>query len=337
MKLDSQIADLLDSAEVNILEETLAYLEGQPENQAVVRENLERLIRLGEVVRSFPSLYTAGRLGGQYRNAETLVDQLIQLGPFASALRLPVKASLARDYVLAKIQVFRAALLAIRSPRGRVPPALEEGLRHEMSQSTYTMLTEEVLLNVILVPETPLALKRRAGQWLIRFWDDSTVLEIDDFCPLLESAWKARNRLVLDFGTLMGSIEILRLLGSATDPRFMDAFCRDNGSEEERQAFEEFLFGLPFEEMETLRNEMNGQGLTVVDRKWVAKTLKVPVEDLFSGVLEPEAMFASYQRRQLSASYRRLREAPGPRRTAEMFLLLYLLEKGEPQFLIPPG
>lgn len=317
---------LLDHAEQKVLEETLDHLEAQPESQSVVRQSLERLSRLAEVVRSFPSLYTAGRLGMQYRSPETLVEQLVMLGPFTSALRLPVKASLARDFLLAKIQVFRAALLAIRSPGTHPPPGLEENLRLEIGQSIYTLLTEEVLLNLILIPETSNEVKRRAGQWLVRFWDDSTVLEIDDFCPLLESAWNARNRLVVDFGTLMGSIEILRLLGSASDPRFMDAFSHEGVSEEERQAFEEFLFGLPFEELETLRREMRVQGLAVVDRNWVAQTLKVPVGELFSGVSDPEAMFLSYQKRHLAASYRRLREAPGPRRTAEMFLLLYLLE-----------
>jgi len=126
----------------------------------------------------------------------------------------------------------------------------------------------------------------------------------------------------------MGSVEVIRLLASAGDPRLMELFVGNRNSAEERRAFEEFLFGLAYEQLRVLRREMAEQGLTVVDREWVARTLDVDVGTLFSGVNDPEAMFDSYYERRLAASFRRMRNARGPHRTAEMFLMARVLERG---------
>jgi hypothetical protein len=39
------------------------------------------------------------------------------------------------------------------------------------------------------------------------------------------------------------------------------------------------------------------------------------------------ALYRSYQRRQLAADFRLLSNAPGPRRTAEGYLMVYLLDQ----------
>ena len=43
--------------------------------------------------------------------------------------------------------------------------------------------------------------------------------------------------------------------------------------------------------------------------------------------IDPMALYRSYQRRQLAADFRLMSNAPGPRRTAEGYLMVYLLDQ----------
>jgi hypothetical protein len=317
--------DYLLPAEAGALRQALDRLRDHPEDRAFLEGVLSRLERLAAVILDFPSLFSSEHLAGQRRGPETLVEQLVQRGPFATPLGLPIRAALARDFVLAKVQTFRAALLALEAPGIQAPSSLRERLRQEIAQSIYTMMGDRLLVDLIVDPEVPVASKRRAAALLLRFWERCLDLEIEDFCPLLESAWRARNRLVVEFGTLIGSVETVRLLASASDPDFVEALLQGD-SVARRQAFEEFLFGLSIEELGTVRQRMEEQGLVAIDRSWVAETLGLPERELFSGIADPEAMFVSYQKRQLGASFRRMQGSAGPHCTAEAFLMLSVLE-----------
>ena len=326
MSPDDLPTDLLDQAELTTLGQAMECLASTPAALEVVKENVARLARLGEVVRSFPSLDSRERLGGRYRSRKTLVDRLAR-DAAASPLRVPIKARLASDFVLAKVQAFKAILLALEAPDCDACAELKESMRREVGQSIYTLLIEDVLEEILLDDETSQRVSRKAGDILVSYWENSIEMEVEDFCPMLASAWEARNELVVDFGTLMGSIEIQRLSEASSSPEFIDLFLRRKNTREELRAFEEFLFGLPFEQLAVLRAEMAEKSLIVVDREWVAKTLNLPKERMFSGVTDPEAMFDSYHRRLLASSYRRVFGADGPCRTAEMFLMIRILER----------
>jgi hypothetical protein len=316
-----------ESEQRELIEAVLVRLAGHPETRDLIRRNVDRLLRLGDIVQSFPSLYEETVLAGRHRTVSTLLDELVSIGPLASPFRFPVKASLARDFVLAKIQLFRSAILALEAHQECHGGVMCARLRAEIAQSIYTLLMESLLLEVLADLEVSTPVRQRAGEWLVRFWDDVIAVEIHDFCPLLESAWKARNSLVVRFGTLMGSDETFQLIGRAVDPRFMRYFAHPSATDEELQAFEEFLFGLDYEQLETLKREMRSQQRNVVDAAWVAETLGVPEAELFSGVEDAEAMFLSYRQRRRAAAIRRVRRAPGPHSAAEMYLMHYLLER----------
>jgi hypothetical protein len=317
-----------NEAERALLAGALNRLREAPASCALIEQNIARVERLGDVVRSYPSLYVGSDLAGQHRDLSTLLDRLAGIGPLASPFRFPVKASLAHDFVLAKSQLMRSVLLALGALGGGADGSeLAADLRAKLGECIYTLLIEDILLEILFDLQVTVAVRHRAGEWLVRFWDDSTAVAIHDFCPLLESAWRARNQLVVAFGTLMGSTEVMQLMGKAVDARFMDFFCRSDSRSEQRQAFAEFLFGLDHEQLEVLHDRMRDAGLTAVDAGWVARTLGVEEWELFSGVEDPEAMFLSYRKRRNAAQARRLRDVPGPRRAAESYLMLYLLER----------
>jgi hypothetical protein len=122
-------------------------------------------------------------------------------------------------------------------------------LNEELAQSIYTLLCEDLFIALLRKPDVKGGSKRRRRQ-LISIWDDST-LEIDDFAPILESAWHARNRITSDFGCLVGATETFRLVCEDCSSEVLEFFGRDGMTEPETQAFEEFLFNMTWEELNT--------------------------------------------------------------------------------------
>ena len=82
------------------------------------------------------------------------------------------------------------------------------------------------------------------------------------------------------------------------------------------------------EELATLRRAMQQQHLSAASPAWAAEILGRKLDDLeHSREIDPMALYRSYQRRQLAADFRMMAGAPGPRRTAEAYLMVYLLDQ----------
>jgi hypothetical protein len=82
------------------------------------------------------------------------------------------------------------------------------------------------------------------------------------------------------------------------------------------------------EELGTLRKAMQENNVKTVNTKWAAGVLGRNFEELeHSQQVDPMALYRSYQRRQLATDFRLLAGAPGPRRTAEAYLMVYLLDQ----------
>jgi hypothetical protein len=323
--------ELFDNAEASIVSAALVALsKDAPADAAILSERIKQLQVLNHTVFDSPSLSSNQTLGGQTRSPQSLVDHLTQTDGLIGDLDLPIKATLQRTYLLAKIQLFRGLVTAVSAlctgPESLLFP-LALDLREELAQSIYTQMAEDLLLALLRKPSVETPTKRRAARQLIQIWDNAT-LEIDDFCPFLESAWHARNRVNPGLGSLLGTTEYFRLVAEDCSDRFLDFFARDGVSEAEDQAFAEFLFGLTWEELETLRNEMKRQHIDVTDEAWAQEILGRAIEhDCDDGKnIDPIALYRSYTRRQLAADYRILSGKPGPRRTAESYLMIYLLD-----------
>ncbi len=321
--------ELFDAAEAALVSEAMVALsKHQPSDAALLSEQIRQLQVLNQAVFDSPSLSKPQRLGGEVRSPQSLVDHLTKTDGLTGDLDLPIKAALQRTYLLAKIQLLRGFVRSIgalcRAHAEHAP--LAEGLREELAQSIYTQMAEDLLLALLRKPSVEIHTKRRAARQLIQVWDNATV-EIDDFCPLLESAWHARNRVHPGLGCLLGTTEYFRLVAEDCSDDFLDFFARDGVSEAENQAFAEFLFGLTWEELETLRAEMKNQSIEVADEAWAAKVLGRKIEHDCDDCLtiDPIALYRSYTRRQQAADFRILTGIKGPRRTAEAYLMVYLL------------
>lgn len=319
-----------DREESILIDRALAAVERKaPADATFLRHQIDRLAALVEVLASERRLDRPTHLAGEQRNKQTLIEHLCCLDGLSGDLALPLKATLSRTFLLSKIMFLRSFVKCTGALAAEGPDysLLSHQLREELAQSIYTQLAEELLMALLRKPDVPERIKRRAAEQLIVIWDNAQ-LEIDDFCPLLEAAWHARNRITSGYGCLLGTTEYFRLVCENCPPQFLNFFARDEMSVAEGQAFEEFLFNMTHEELTTLRRAMKEQELDVVSPEWAGQVLGRQIDALDeSGEIDPMALYRSYYRRQLAADYRILAGSKGPRRTAEAYLMIYLLDQ----------
>ena len=320
---------VLDRHESELVEAALAAVAARSPGDAQILQNLIGELRsTSELLDRQRPLRRPTALGGEARDENTLIDHLCTLDGLSGDLALPLKATLSRTHLLTKINFLRGFVKATAA-LGDTPQAatMTHDLREEVAQSIYTLLAEELFLALLRKPDVSRKTKQRAADQLITIWDDAA-LEIDDFAPLLESAWHARNRINAAYGTLLGATETFRLVTEDCSPDVIEFFGRDGMSADESAAFEEFLFNMTSEELATLRRAMQQQHVSAASPAWAAEVLQRQIEDLeHRHEIDPMALYRSYQRRQLAADFRMMSGAPGPRRTAEGYLMVYLLDQ----------
>ncbi len=323
------VVGVLDRREAVLVQEALGVVGSRSPHDAEILQGLiNELKATAALLERQRPLRAPTSLGGEARTEETLIEHLCSLDGLSGDLALPLKATLSRTYLLTKINFLRGFVKAtsvLLDAPGCV--RMNHDLREELAQSIYTLLAEELFLALLRKPDVSRRTKQRAADQLITVWDDAEI-EIDDFAPLLESAWHARNRINSAYGTLLGATETFRLVTEDCSVEVLEFFGRDGMSADESAAFEEFLFNMTSEELATLRREMQKQHLNAASPKWAAGVLDRQIEDLeHSREIDPMALYRSFQRRQLAADFRGMSNAPGPRRTAEGYLMVYLLDQ----------
>ncbi len=337
MTLPSQAAapnvTVLDRHETELVEQALAAVNTKsPADAQILRGLIHELEATNVLLERQRPLRRPTALGGEPRDEQSLIDHLCTIDGLSGDLELPLKATLSRTYLLTKINFLRGFVKATSAITDR-PDCVQmaHDLREELAQSIYTLLAEELFLALLRKPDVSRRTKQRAADQLITVWDDAA-LEIDDFAPLLESAWHARNRINSAYGTLLGATETFRLVCEDCSPDVLEFFGREGMSADESAAFEEFLFNMTSEELAKLRRAMQQQHLSAASPAWAADVLGRQIEELEHGPaheIDPMALYRSYQRRQLAADFRLMSGAPGPRRTAEGYLMVYLLDQQE--------
>jgi hypothetical protein len=329
MSAQAFAVSVLDRHESELVEQAMAAVaERSPSDATILQGLINELRATSELLDRQRPLRRPTSLGGENRDEQTLIEHLCTIDGLSGDLTLPLKATLSRTHLLTKINFLRGFVKATAKMR-EVPDCVRmtHELREEVAQSIYTLLAEELLLALLRKPDVARRSKQRAADQLITIWDDAA-LEIDDFAPLLESAWHARNRINSAYGTLLGATETFRLVTEDCSPEVLEFFGRDGMSADESAAFEEFLFNMTSEDLATLRRAMVQQHVTAASPAWAAETLGRQIEELeHSHEIDPMALYRSYQRRQLAADFRLMSGAPGPRRTAEGYLMVYLLEQ----------
>lgn len=301
-----------------------------PAAYAILLQGEGRLMRLSLLLRDYPSLRSQEDLGPYHRDTDSLIDTLCYLDPLELKLRMPSKAVLVESYMLTKAQHLKGLLLSILGlPPTEQRKSLRSALFFEVSNIIHTYLLYQLLLDVILDEHLDREIKRRSARYLIALWDTCAAQEeLSGFFHIIRSLWDARIHIRVRYGTLLGTDELLQLLEAECDPLILEHFTDRDLSEEEAAAFQEFLFGLTYEELVRLRDAMKSQGMRVISSQEVSQVLALPKSNKshYLGLdQDPHEVYRSYKRRRFQARYRLKNGLEGPRRTAEEYLVLWIL------------
>ncbi|MFO0984332.1 MAG: hypothetical protein U1E76_21845 [Planctomycetota bacterium] len=108
---------------------------------------------------------------------------------------------------------------------------------------------------------------------MVDVWEGRTRFATDQFYPTLRGRRRALACVRRAASALLGVSEIANLFFRDCDPRFVEAFTARDAEPALLQAFEEFLFDLPFESLERVRARMAEDQKSCVTREEVARYL----------------------------------------------------------------
>jgi hypothetical protein len=318
-----------DPKERELVAAALGVVRGKdPEHERLLRASLGRLERLAALIRDTPSIVTSWRAvraaGARPFSGESLIELLCRVPEYDLDLHVPTKATIGQGYLVAKINFLKALGYAIEplSP----PKDLSLSLEVELGQSIYSKLAEELFVSIVTDEDAPHAVKVGAARFLFRIWDERLLIEVDDFAPLLESVWRARSKVLPLLGTMLGTYEVFQLFREACDPRFLDYFGTESLAVEQLLAFEEFLFGLSYEEIQRLRRHMQESAANVLTLEQARLLLGRRNSSWTSQHEGAQAFYTSYKKRRVNARFRAATGAEGPKRTAEEYVMMALLQ-----------
>ena len=313
-----------DDREGAVVAEVLAFVDEHDADEGrFLRANLERLGSAAAIIRESPSITTSwhSRLL-PHVSGEPLIDLLCRVPDWDLELHIPTKAVLGQAYLVAKINFFKALGYALDTSGG--DPRLSDALHHELGQSIYSKLAEELFVSIVTDPTGKRDVKTSAAKLLFHIWEDRLRAEVDDFAPVLESVCEARNKVRPVLGTMRGTHEFFRLISEVKDERFLRYFEGTVVPDEELQAFEEFLFDISHEEITRLRAYLSERGASALSADEARHVLGRGRES-WMPLGGPQALYTSYKKRKIKSHYRVLTGAPGPRKTAEEYVMTALL------------
>nr|WP_319474632.1 hypothetical protein [uncultured Sphaerochaeta sp.] len=294
---------------------------------SLLKSKIDDLHTLAGIVERSSSLdYNLG-ISIQGRNRQTLASKLTNQG-IEEVINLPVKASLGRSFIIAKLHLY-GFLLKITENKPYLA-VYREAVRSQYHTTLFSLMAEDLYISIISDSSGDETWVGKASHELITMWEDRSRAEIEVFAPLLQQLWEARNSLVPVLGTLLGTVELLQLSMQLNES--WHVFLEERGDQDEVvYALNEFLFSLSYEQQRKLEIWMDSSRERVVSRSEAAGLLNLRPDQRLEGPSEDDLpvvrLYRSFLRRNALARMRRETDRKGPHRTLEQYLLLYLWER----------
>lgn len=189
-----------------------------------------------------------------------------------------------------------------------------------------SLTAEEVFISIIEDMRIPEEVRFRAGHQVARIWEFRVDYGVKEFAPILHTLWKSREKLVPHFGTMLGFSELC-MLSKETETSWFDFLQRDELTEDEICALEEFIFGLTHEEILYLRKSMEENGKISLSRQEVESLLDKPQHYPEYWSDDPRELYRSFRDRKHHSRFRARAATPGPKKTLEEYLMVFLLSR----------
>ncbi len=284
--------------------------------------NRMALEQLGRSISLYPSILAEHRLGTSSRSVESLVETLCRDDIPDMILHIPTKAVLGRSYSIAKINFLNMLRYIVRDVADLAQ--FEEKVLNLIAHNVFTIMAEEVYISIIENDASPEPMRSNAAYLLARTWEYRLDSGVREFAPILRGVWRAREKLIPNFGTMLGFSELFVISGYI-EPAWFDFLQSDGIGEDEVHSLEEFIFGMSHEEILALRGEMEACGKSSVTRE-EAMERKGPKSPLhrYTGD-DPRQLYRSFRDRKINARFRSRARLDGPKRTLEDYLMCFLL------------
>ena len=314
---------ILTSKEEAIYSQLLPLIrEKAPSRASVIESRLKDLQKLASAIAKFPSLLERSDLPGGTRTPQLLVDSLIKHQDKGdSTLRLPSKATLGKAFMVSKIHTFSS--LAKISAGVEAPDSITRALQQETVILMFSLMAEDVYLNLISDDTQPMEFRRSWATSLLLLWEHRNDQTVESVAPVLQTVWDARRKLAPAFGTMMGTSELI-MMSMQMDEQWISFIKSKLEGLEVKQAMEEFLFGISYEQIETLKKILREKGIPAINRDEVSSFLGEHVKS--DAGLDYRDFYSMYTIRRDNARARSRMKLPGPHKTLEDYFIQYTTE-----------
>ena len=296
----------------------------KPDEGAYIEKRHQALLDLASTISVYPSFHDTRRIGNSTFTMDTLIDMICSMDFSDQIMYVPTKVILGRSYVVAKIN-FLLMLKYEAESIHKLKKIITE-IEGFITLNIYALMSEEVYLSLIQDRQMDMTIKHRAAVRLLNIWEYRLSQSAEDYAPMLSSLWSSRRNLAPIYGTLMGMSEMIQIAKNI-DPVWFEFLDSSENDDSVFQALEEFLFNLTFEELYKLREVMKENNLGSINKKNIESILHL--EKFYSTFEEadPREMLRFFKQRKKNADYREHSRTPGPTKTIEEHILLFMLKK----------
>ena len=313
----------LSDGEIELIKRIETYIGSRDcEECALIRKRFECLDNLGDAISQYPSVRDVQKLRGVHRSEEELLEALCSLANNSHLLHIPARVVAAKSYLVAKFQAFSLLHIVAGDTQEFYRP-----LREVILSIIHTLMAEEVYFSCLNDPGFSKEIKINIANDLISLWDSGTDPHTLRHLPALDALWTARDSSPPCFGTMNGTSELLRITIDM-GPDWQEFLVAHVSEQETRWALEEFLFGLSYEEVNSVRSRLIELGINAVNHEEIPSYLgSRPAYGIINSS-EYRAIYYFYVDRRDAALFRQKISAPGPRRTLEEIYLKYRIAQG---------
>ncbi|MDR2143165.1 MAG: hypothetical protein LBP29_02210 [Treponema sp.] len=312
-----QVFSLKESEKALIREITVRLDAENPVEAKIVRERFNCLESFERTITLFPLIKETQILLGSARDAGLFIQSLVGLGPSSRLLHIPSRVQAVRSFLVTKFHAF--SLLSRFIPDDS---EFSEPVRNIVFSMIFTIMAEDVYFSCISEPSFPLDMKLTLAGELVALWDSGSELAMAKHFPALEALWTARNDSPPSFGTMDGTSEIFRISIDLGDD-WHDFLIHKLADDETKWALDEFLFGLSWEELLSVRSRLKRFGITAVDFNEIRSYLGSRPAYSMAKNHDPRLLYDFYIDRKEASLLRKRLDAPGPYRTIEEIYLKY--------------
>ncbi len=293
-----------------------------PETMVGVATRVMDLERLSVSISRYPSMHERGFLAGQARSSETIIDTLCAYSDGERLLTLPTKAILGQGFLVAKFHAF-AAITKVAVNSFFSDQDIQE-LRQATLNIMFTLMAEDVYMSLLDDPNLSAQVRRDIAESLAELWEHRLDPHASSVAPVLDAVWTVRDQIAPNFGTMIGTSELL-LLSIALDDNWQKFISTKIADPDIAASMEEFLFGLSHEDILLIRKELKTRGINAIGRDEVPEIVghKAALSNE-----DPRIFYRAYTQRRNNADARKRLSAAGPKKTLEDHYMQFIFERG---------